>query len=189
MMKYLSVIGLLLVVGAHWTAAGPRADCFEDVKNEQGFIINNYLLRGSLFPGGAVVRKPDGTLKKSKNFDGTESELKIIETEALDNEKYRCRTYDDNVKLGGLTYTCLPNWTTYDPIPIVRFEELGKNGRLSRTGKGIKTLVCSKIPSMVTCGIFVGRDRGQWSRVKEAMVNVVGMIKLRNEDCLLEPER
>jgi len=188
MMKYLSVIGLLLVVGAHWTAAGPRAWCFEDVKWMQGSVINN-LLRGSLFPGGAVVRTPDGTLKKSKNFDGTESELKIIETEALDDEKYRCSKYDNNVKLGGLTYTCIPNWSTRDPFPILRFEELGKNGLLSRTGKGRKTLVCSKIPSMVTCGIFVGRDGMQLERAKDFISETVGMIKIQNENCLLEPER
>jgi len=157
-MKYLTVIGLLLAVTAHNTAASSakedyyvsRSDFFNKMANNKAF---------SAF----VASDLEGNiLKKSNNFDlaPTSCDLKIIATEALG--KNGC---GGKMSLGGRTYEC--RISNDKPIEHIIYEQLDNNGNLVRNGK---TFLCSKITEAVMCAIFTTNDRYGMNLAKDNLV-------------------
>ena len=160
MMKYLTIIGLLLAVTAHNTAASSQ----EYLKHRSAFF--NQMANKREFSAFVASDFEGNILKMSSNFSPTPTscDLKIIATEALG--KRSCPS-KDVVSLGGRTYKCreIPNNDT--PIEHIVYEQLDNRGRIMRKGN---TFLCSKITDAVMCAIYTTNDRTKWNVAMEALV-------------------
>jgi len=169
-MKYLTVIGLLLAVTAHNTAAS-RAR--EDYYMFRSAFFNKMANNKAFF--AFVASDLEGNiLKKSNNFDPAPSDLKIIATEAFGRNGCGGK---DNVSLGGLTYKC--QTSTDKPIEHIIYAQLDNNGRdLVRNGK---EFMCSKITEAVMCAIYTFNDSKAMNLAKQNLVYVGQSLKMMYE--------
>jgi len=159
-MKYLTVIGFLLAVTAHNTAASRK----QYLKHRSDFF-NQMVNKLSAFVASDFEGK---ILKKSNNFSPTPTscDLKIIANEALG--KRNCPS-KDVVSLGGRAYKCRDS--NVKPMEYIEYEQVDNNGRIMRIGN---TLLCSKITDAVLCGTYPtnnkrGRDIAMESLVQRGL--------------------